>query len=370
MTQNPLVQIEALGQSIWLDYINRDLFSSGKLKKLITEDHLRGMTSNPTIFEKSISGSQDYDEDIHRWIEQGKSLEEIYMALTEKDVLSAADLFQNVYQKTEGHDGFVSIEVNPHFARDTQKTIQEARRLWMTLDRPNLLIKIPGTQEGLLAIQQLISEGININVTLLFSVPRYQDVIEAYLKGLETRLAQNQPIHQITSVASFFISRIDVVLDPIFEKHIQEKSPLAKPAEKLQGQIAIASAKKAYLIHDKIFNSPRFQTLKQQGAQIQRLLWASTSTKNPKYSDIKYIEALIGPSTINTMPLETLVSYREHGQPQSRLNVELNHAETDLQHLHEFGIDLAQITQQLEDEGVEKFSKSYDQLMAALKGKC
>jgi transaldolase len=364
MSYNPLKLLEDLGQSIWLDYISRDLLASGKLKKLIQEDALRGMTSNPSIFEKAFAESHDYDEDIKRMSYEDKGVNQIYEALTQKDV---QDEFSTLYHQTQGEDGYVSLEVNPHLAHDTQGTIEEARHLWQALKRPNVFIKVPATKEGLPAIKQLISEGINVNVTLLFGLPRYREVVEAYLAGLEMRLAQGKPLNTIASVASFFLSRIDVLLDPIFEKAMTQDTDLTKIAKQLRGQVAIASAKLAYQIYNDIFYSERFKTLAEAGAQVQRLLWASTSTKNPDYSDVKYVEALIGPQTVNTLPLETIEAYRDHGDPLERLELEIGVATECLAHLTKFNIDINQVTQQLEKDGVDKFKKSYDQLIETLK---
>ena len=360
MKTNPLKQLEALGQSIWLDYIKRDLMSSGKLKKLIDEDGLHGMTSNPSLFEKAIAESSDYDSDIKKMLQEGNDVDMIYEALTQKDVQDAADEFRHLYNQINGRDGYVSLEVNPHLAHDTNGTIEEARRLWKKLNRPNVFIKVPATKEELPAITQLISEGINVNITLLFVLSRIREVADAYIAGIESRLSQGKPVEHISSVASFFLSRIDVLLDPIFEKML---------AKELQGQIAIASAKIAYSMYEEIFKSDKFKKLAEKGAQVQRLLWASTGTKNPNYSDIKYVEALIGPETVNTLPLETIDAYRDHGDPKVRLGLELDKAKGFFQRLPDLGINIDQVTQQLENEGVDKFIKAYDQLIATLKKK-
>ena len=368
MQENPLIKLTSLGQSIWLDYLRRQMIVSGELQRLIDEDALRGMTSNPAIFEKAIAGSKDYDDDIRSLAREGKSIQEIYEALTVADVQRAADTFRPQFEQLQGTDGFVSLEVNPHLAQDTPGTIAEARRLWAKLDRPNVFIKVPATQAGLPAIRQLISEGININVTLLFGLPRYREVAEAYLRGLEERAAQGLHLN-VASVASFFLSRIDVLLDSRLEKMAQAGGPLAAAAASLQGEAAIASAKVAYSIYQQIFGSQRVKALAAKGARTQRLLWASTSTKNPAYPDIKYVEPLIGPETINTLPVETLKAYRDHGNPAPRLADDLEKAAAVLQRLPELGLDLNQATQQLEDEGVEKFNQPYDSLMCTLEGK-
>jgi transaldolase len=367
MKSNPLIKLNTLGQSIWLDYIKRDLMASGQLKKLIDEDALRGMTSNPSIFEQAFSESHDYDKDIETMARSGKNVYDIYEALTQKDVQDAADVFRNLYNKMEGSDGYVSLEVNPHLAHDTKGTIEEARRLWKAVNRPNVLIKVPATKEGLPAIKQLISEGINVNVTLLFGLPRYREVAEAYIAGLEARVLTGKSIANIASVASFFLSRIDVLIDPLLAKSITERSEMSQYANNLQGQVAIASAKEAYQIYHTLFTNERFKKLIEKGAATQRLLWASTSTKNPAYSDVKYIEALIGPQTVNTIPLETLDAYRDHGDPEVRLNLDIAKTPFLFQELLEIGINIDQVTQKLEDEGVDKFNKAYDKLIATLK---
>jgi len=366
MKHNSVRQLGTLGQSIWLDYIRRDLIAGGELRRLIEEDGLRGMTSNPAIFEKAIAGSHDYDEDIRAMALEGKDAQAIYETLSQHDVQSAADEFRPLHDRTDGTDGYVSLEVNPHLAHDTDGTIDEARRLWAALNRPNVLIKVPATIEGLPAIRQLISEGISVNVTLLFGLPRYRQVVEAYLAGIEERLTQGKPVKHIASVASFFLSRIDVLVDPVLEKLISLGGKESGLAKKAHGQVAIASAKTAYQIYKEIFGSDRFRKLEAQGASVQRLLWASTSTKNPDYSDVKYVEALIGPDTVNTVPLETLDAYRDHGVPKVRLDQDLKEAAQVLERLPELGINIDNVTQQLEDEGVDKFNKPFDKLMESL----
>jgi transaldolase/glucose-6-phosphate isomerase len=369
MRENPLRKLEHFGQSIWLDYIRRHMITSGDLRRLIEEDGLKGVTSNPAIFEKAIAGSKDYDEAIRALAIRNKSVEEIYQAITVEDVQWAAVVFFPLYDKLGGRDGFISLEVNPHLARDTEGTIAEARRLWKAAERPNIFIKVPATLEGLPAITQLISEGINVNVTLLFGLPRYEKVAEAYIAGMEARAARGESLKRVASVASFFLSRIDVLVDSMLGKIMTAGGSQATAAKNLGGEVAIASAKMAYSIYKRIFSSERFQTMAAKGARPQRVLWASTSTKNPEYSDVKYVEALIGPDTVNTMPLETLNAYRDHGNPASRLEEGLDQAANILQRLPELGIDLNQVTQQLEDEGIEKFKKPYDVLMCTLEGK-
>jgi transaldolase len=366
MKDNPLKKLELLGQSIWLDYIRRDLFSSGKLRRLIDEDGLRGMTSNPSIFEKAIAESNIYDQDIRDLALKKKDVKATYETLSQRDVQSAADEFRSVYEKTDGKDGYVSLEVNPHLAHDTEGTIEEARRLWAALNRPNVLIKVPATYDGLHAIQQLISEGINVNVTLLFGLPRYRQVAEAFIAGLEMRVSQGKPVKHVASVASFFLSRIDSLVDPMIEKFIKPDGKKPEIVKKVHGQIAIAGAKIAYQIYKDIFGSDRFKKLADKGACVQRLLWASTSTKNPDYSDIKYIDSLIGPDTINTVPPETIDAYRDHGDPKLRLDQDVEEANWIMERLPELGISIDKVTQQLEDEGVRKFNEPFDKLMEAL----
>ena len=357
---NNVKKIHELGQSIWLDSFDRKLMDSGLLQQLIDEDGLSGITSNPSIFEKAITSSSDYDEDVRKSGDQQKSNEEIFFDFATSDIKRAADILKPVYEKSNGTDGFVSIEVSPHLANDTEGTINQARQLWKTIDRKNVMIKIPGTKEGLAAIEQCISEGININITLLFGLPRYREVTEAYVSGLETRVKNNQPIDQIASVASFFLSRIDVLIDPILKE---------KKLDNLVGEIAIASAKKAYEIYKEVFFSDRFKKLEEKGAKKQKVLWASTSAKDPAFSDVKYVEALIGPNTINTLPLETIEAFRDHGNAVSDLENDVEKSSQQLQQIKDNGINIDAITQQLEEEGVQKFNKAYDQLLKAIDSK-
>jgi len=358
-----------LGQSLWLDFIQRGLLTSGRLRDLIEGDDLRGVTSNPAIFEKAIDGSTDYDSAIEVLAKAGKTPDEIYSALTVEDIRDAADAFRPVYDRLGGRDGFASLEVSPHLAYDTEGTIAEARRLWSQLSRPNVFIKIPGTREGLPAIKSCISQGINVNVTLLFGLPRYREVAETFIAGLEDRAKRKGPLDRVASVASFFLSRIDVLVDRMLEEVAGGRAADAELAGRLRGQTAIGSAKLAYQIYQEIFRSERFRPLAARGARPQRVLWASTSTKNPAYSDVKYVEALIGKETVNTVPLETLEAYRDHGDPRARLEEDVGEARLVLNALGALGIDIDHVTQQLEDEGVEKFVKPYDRLMNALRRK-
>jgi len=355
MDANKVKKIHDFGQSIWLDFIDRQILLSGQLKQLIEEDGVRGLTSNPAIFEKAISGSSDYDADIAQLAQEGLSDEEVFYRLAIQDIQQAADLLYHLYDdEVKGADGYVSLEVSPFLALDTEGTVKQAATLWKTVDRKNVMIKIPGTAPGLEAIKRSIAAGININVTLLFGLDRYRAVTEAYIQGLEERLDKGEDISSIASVASFFLSRIDVLIDPILgEKNLTE----------LQGEVAIASAKRAYVIYKEVFNSPRWKKLQEAGAKPQRLLWASTSSKNPAYPDTKYVEALIGPETVNTVPMETLEAYRDHGNPESRLALDLDKASMVLNRLQEAGISLADLTQQLEDEGIKKFNEPYQKLL-------
>ena len=369
MKNNPLLDIQAYGQSIWQDFISRDVIRTGALRRRIEEEGLRGVTSNPAIFNEAIGDSQDYDDEIRKLAREGKSAAQIYETLTVRDVVDAADLLQPLYDDSEGRHGFISLEVNPHLARDIDGTLSEARHLWQTVNRPNVMIKVPATREGLTCIEQLIRDGINVNVTLLFGLPRYREVAQAYIDGLTARAQQGEPLEHVASVASFFLSRIDVLVDPMLEERLQAGGPAADTAAKLRGQVAVASAKQAYQIYKEIFMGADFRRLADRGARTQRVLWASTSTKNPAYPDTKYVEALIGPDTINTLPQETLDAYRDHGRPAPRLEEDLSEAQWVLRTLPELGIDIDRITEQLVKEGIEKFNKPYDSLIRTLEGK-
>ncbi len=366
MKEQSLGKLKSLGQSIWLDYIRRDLISSGELRRLIVEDGLRGITSNPAIFESSITGSHEYDEDIRAMALQGKDAMAIYEALSQGDVQRAADEFRPVYDSTDAADGYVSLEVNPHLAHDTDATVEDARRLWAALNRPNVLIKVPATTQGLAAIEQLTREGINVNVTLLFGLPRYRQVAQAYIAGLEARARRGEPLRHVASVASFFVSRIDQFVDPLLETRIAQGGELAEAAKGARGQVAIASAKGAYQIYKEIFGSDRFRSLANENARPQRLLWASTSSKNPNYDDIKYVEALIGANTVNTVQVEALGAYRDHGDPKARIEDGVPEAGLLLARLPQLGIGIDNVAQQLEEDGIDKFTRPFDKLLATL----
>jgi len=368
MSNNPLRELNRLGQSVWFDYIRRKELTSGHLKRLIDEDGLSGVTSNPTIFEKAIGESDDYDTAIQQLAGEGRDSGAIFEALAVDDIAHAADLFRPVYTATQGRDGFVSIEVSPELAHDSAATLNEARRLWREVSRPNILVKIPGTLEGLAAIEQSLAEGININITLLFGIERYERVAEAYIAALEKRAAEGKPVDRIASVASFFVSRVDTAVDKELENRITSAGNTADKdrLSSLRGKAAIANAKLAYAKFKEIFSGPRFQRLAQKGARVQRMLWASTGTKNPKYSDVLYVENLIGPDTINTMPVATMDAYRNHGQPRQTIEEGMDEARQNRERLAAVGIDLGVVTRKLEDEGVESFAKDFRKLISTI----
>ena len=371
MAKNPLLELKELGQSVWLDSIQRGQIRSGELRRLINEDGLAGETANPTLFDKAISHSQDYDDTIRDLAARGQSPLEIYEALAIEDVQMAADAFRLVYDQMNGSDGFVSIEVSPKLAYDTQGTIQEVKRFHQKLQRPNVMIKIPGTPEGLPAIEECLYQGININITLLFSLRAYEEVAQRYIRALQRRVSEGEPIHSIASVASFFVSRIDTLADQqIAEKLKTTSDPiLQSKLESLQGRVAIANAEIAYQRFKALFGAPSFQQLQEQRARVQRPLWASTSTKNPNYSDVMYVEALIAPDTVDTMPLETLNAFRDHGHARLSMADDLDNAQRVLDTLSEVGLSLDKITDQVLGEGVEKFSASLDALLKSIESK-
>jgi transaldolase / glucose-6-phosphate isomerase len=365
---NPLKAIAQYGQSVWLDYIRRDLLTGGDLKRMIQEDGLRGVTSNPSIFEKAITGSNDY-EDFFRSLErrQDQDAKSIYEALAVRDIQDAADLLLPVYEKTRRRDGYVSLEVSPYLARDTVGTIAEGRRLWKTVGRPNVLIKVPGTKEGIPAIERLIGEGINVNVTLLFSQEVYQKVAEAYIVGLETLAARGGDLAGVASVASFFVSRIDSAVDARIAKGLQAGAGGNEARLKsLAGKVAIANARLAYQRYKELIASPRWKILAKQGAQTQRLLWASTSTKNPAYRDVVYVEELIGADTVNTMPPSTFEAFRDHGRPRPGLDENLEEAADTMATLQQVDISIHAVTDALVEEGVRLFADAFDKLLGAV----
>lgn len=350
-----LLEIESFGQSIWLDYISRPLLDQGELKAMIENDHLKGVTSNPSIFEKAISKTSDYENAIKALSLKGLSdTKAVYEQLAIKDIQDACDLLKATYEKSQKLDGYASLEVSPHLARDTEGTILEGERLWREVNRPNLMIKVPGTKEGMGAIRTLIGRGINVNVTLLFSVDSYENAAWAYLNGLKDRAEQGLPLF-VHSVASFFISRIDSKVDARLEK--------LQGGQELLGKIAIANAKLAYLKFQEIYQSEEAQKLLKLGASYQRLLWASTSTKNKNYPDVLYVESLIGPHTVNTLPLETLVAFRDHGKAQSSIGQNLSDAPKTMDKLSALGIDFELCCHELLQEGIKLFSDAFDQLL-------
>ena len=364
---NPLVAIRQFDQSIWLDFIRRKILINGELQRRITDEALRGVTSNPAIFEKAIGGSDDYDAAIRALALQDKTTDEIYTALAVADVQHACDLFRPLYDGPDhGSDGYVSLEVSPALVNDTAGTIAEGLALWQAVNRPNVMIKVPATLEGLPAIRRLIAEGVNVNVTLIFGLERYQLVAEAYLAGLEDRAKAGGSLARIDSVASFFLSRIDVLLDPVLEKIVAEGGTRGALAQTLVGEVALASAKQAYQLYKELFAGPRWAALRAQGAETQRLLWASTGNKNPKYDDLKYVENLVGPHTVNTVPVETLDIFRAKGQPANRLEEGLDRAREVLRRLPELGINLEERTNFLEVDGAQKFTDPFGKLMGSI----
>ena len=368
---NPLRELEALGQSIWLDDIDRGDLLSGRFGRLIDEDGLSGATGNPTIFEHSITHDTTYDEQMQHLFREGKSAQDIYEALAITDEKRVADLLRPLYERIGGQDGFVSIEVSPYLAHDTEKTLTEIRRFWHTIDRPNLMVKIPSTPAGISAIRQALAEGININITLIFSLDNYRQVAQAYLSALEERLAAGEDISRIASVASFFVSRVDVLVDKLLEDKLTATSASAEQQKlkALQGKAAIANARLAYQEFKRLFSTPRFEALRQHGARVQRPLWASTGTKNPAYRDVLYVEELIGPNTVNTMPLKTLESFRDHGGGRLSIEEDIPQARAVLAALEAAGIDYEQVTSQLQEEGVQKFIDSFDKLFQCIEDK-
>ncbi len=367
---NPLKSLTSIGQSIWLDYIRRDMFASGELAKLIKEDGLRGMTSNPSIFEKAFAG-KDYDTSIKELCKTPVESKALYENLAIEDVQAAADFFKPVYDETKRKDGYVSLEVSPHLAFDSQATIIEAQRLWKAVARPNVMIKVPGTKEGILALEALIAEGINVNVTLLFSKNVYEKVAHTFIKGLESFAAKGGDVSTVASVASFFISRIDTSVDQILNDKIKASNDTDEKQllTSLLGKTAIANAKLTYQLYKQIIKQPNWQTLAKKGAMPQRLLWASTGTKNPKYSDVYYVEELVGPDTVNTIPPATYNAFREHGKVSDTLEAKIGEAEAVISNLEKSGISLETVCAQLVTDGVKLFSDAFDTLFKALETK-
>ena len=365
VTVNNLQALQTFGQSPWLDYIRRDLMRNGELGKMVERDGLGGMTSNPAIFEKAISGSDDYTEDLNALGQQGLNAKEIYERLAIQDIQDAADILRPVYDRTKKADGYVSLEVSPHLARNTEGTLEEARRLWKSVDRPNVMIKVPGTSKGLPAIQQLIAEGINVNITLLFSQERYIEVAQAYIQGLEQRAEQQKDVSHVASVASFFISRIDTLVDKKLQTLLEQTSDSSQQARirNLMGTIAIANGKQTYQQYKTLFSNQRWDMLARKGAMPQRVLWASTSTKNPNYRDVLYIEELIGPSTVNTIPPATYEAFRDHGKPQASLETNLEGANQAMVELAAVGISMKEVTDNLLEDAIRLFKEPFDSLL-------
>ena len=369
MSQTPLHELHAHGQSVWLDFLSRDLVDSGELARLVAEEGVRGMTSNPTIFQEAIKGSDTYDEDIRRLGAEGLTPEEMFEAIAVDDIAAACDVLRPVFDESGMTDGFVSLEVSPRLAHDTDGTVEEARRLVASVDRPNLMIKVPATPAGLPAVETLITEGVNVNITLIFAQAVYRGVVDAYLSALENRAAAGEPVADVASVASTFVSRIDTAVDARLEELLAERADDADEIRSLLGKAAIANSKAVYQIFEEISASERYQALAADGAQPQRPLWASTSTKNPDYSPTLYVDELIGPNTVNTMPSVTMDAFREQGEVQPTVSSDPDYWDGVLERLAALGVDLDAIMDQLQEEGVQKFIDSYDDLLNDLGAK-
>ncbi|RJP18759.1 MAG: transaldolase [Deltaproteobacteria bacterium] len=371
MKTNPLVALGEEGQSPWLDYIHRGMISSGELARRIADDGIRGVTSNPTIFEKAVASGHDYDGQIAALAKEGAPLPAAYKRIVTDDIRAAADVLRTVYDATRGDDGYVSLEVDPDLARDTRATIARARELFDAVGRPNVMIKIPGTREGLPAVEETIASGIPVNVTLIFSVRRYAEVVDAYMKGVERLVAAGSDPRVVASVASFFVSRVDTAVDPMLLSVVERwpGSPKAETALSLLGKTAVANARLAYARFGEFFSSERWNALAARGARRQRPLWASTGTKNPKYSDVKYVEELIGPDTVNTMPPQTMDAFRDHGSAADALEGSAPEAKAVLSDLGLLDIGIEEVCARLEDEGVKSFLESYRKLLSAIEGR-
>ena len=365
--QNPLQKLAAFGQSPWFDYIRRNLITSGDLQRLVDEQGLKGMTSNPAIFEKALSAGDDYKDFIAENAEKAKDAVELYEQIAVRDIQDAADILQTVYEATKKRDGYISLEVAPTLANETEKTLTEARRLWKLVNRPNLMVKVPATDEGIPAIKQLICEGININITLLFSQDAYRQVAEAYVSGLEKRATETDDLSEVASVASFFVSRIDSLIDSEIEEKLKDASGADKDLlESLRGKVAIANAKLAYQAYEEIFSGERWEKLAKKGAQTQRVLWASTGTKNKDYSDVLYIEELIGKDTVNTIPPATWDAFLDHGKLRESLTEDVEGAKKMLEDLEKAGISLEKATDKLLVDAVRLFVEPFDKMIAAV----
>ena len=370
-TVNPIKALLNEGQAVWQDDISRQMLQEGTLRQRIEEVGIQGVTSNPTIFQKAIAAGDAYDEDIKRLLQEGQSPGEIFEAVAVQDIRDACDLFRPLYDELGGEDGYVSIEVSPSLARDTAGTIEEARRLWNAVDRPNLMIKVPGTNEGTPAVETLLADGINVNITLLFSIANYERVALAYISALQKRHDAGLPIDRMASVASFFVSRVDTLVDKQLDAKLAETKDDAQRAklEGLKGKVAVANARLAYEKFQEIFEGERFAALRDAGAHVQRPLWASTGTKNPAYSDVLYVETLIGPHTVNTMPIATMEAFLDHGNVERTVDADYDDAHRVMDQLAEVGISIDAVTAQLEEEGIDTFAKSYDDLLEGVAAK-
>lgn len=369
MPSNPLLDLQKIGQSYWYDNISRDLLNSGELARMIKEDGMRGVTSNPSIFYKSIKNSTDYDEQLRTLFKRKElSDKDVFYELAARDIETAADLLADVYEESGGTDGFVSMEVDPSYAYDTEKTIQEAIHLSSRIARKNIMIKVPATKEGLPAVRELVARGLNINVTLLFSIERYKEVMEAYLSGINERAHKKLSLDHIASVASFFVSRVDSLTDKLLDEKMKSASGGDREGlARLLGKTAVANARIAFQVYERTFSSEHFDKLKALGAHPQRLLWASTSTKNPSYSDILYVDELIGPGTVNTMPTDTVKAFRDHGKVRRSIDNDVEGALKVMASLEGAGISIAAVTAQLEEEGVKQFKDAFDSLLSLIR---
>ncbi|MEC4686020.1 MAG: transaldolase [Nitrospirota bacterium] len=365
MNSSPLITLQKYGQSFWYDNISRGILKSGELKRMIEEEGLRGVTSNPTIFHKSIQSGNDYDEQLHQLLGKETSEKDLFYALAIQDIVEACELLMPVYEESNGLDGYVSIEVDPHLAYDTEGAVREASELFEGIGKPNLMVKVPATKEGLPAVEELLCRGYNINVTLLFSVKRYKEVIDAYMKGLERRVSEGKPVDRVASVASFFVSRVDTLADKLLEEKMKMAGDDDEKAriKSLMGKAAVANAKIAYQLFKDAFSSQRFFVLMEKGAKIQRLLWGSTSTKNPAYRDVLYIEELIGPGTVNTMPDATWRAFKDHGNVDRTIDADIEAALASIRSIEDLGVSIDRVTGELEDEGVRLFTESFDALL-------
>lgn len=366
---NRLEKLHSEGQSIWLDNIDRNMLHNGDLERRINEDWLTGMTSNPTIFEKALAEGTDYDGQLSS-ADQAKNPPQLFELVETTDVQRACDLFAGVYSNTRGGDGYVSIEVSPGVANSVNDTVEEARRLWETVDRPNVMVKVPGTEQGAKAVRQLISEGINVNITLLFSIDAHDRVIDAYMSGLEDRVAAGNPIDHLFSVASFFVSRVDTEVDKRLDEMIKAANPADRDRLKmLKGRAAVANAKLAYRLFTRQFAEPRWKVLEEKGGRVQQPLWASTGVKNPAYRDVMYVEELIGPHTVNTMPPALIEAFKDHGDVQRTVDKRLGAAEGLLREIEAVGISMKDVTDKLLTDGLASFQKSFDTLIAGIEKK-